>query len=84
MSQVNKVDFGPCLHEHKVSKLTWRMPRGSNTPQLCCAARLMPRQLAAGYLTALSQASVAIGKYTDYCGGRSKIDLIATIYGENI
>jgi len=24
----------PCLHEHKVSKLAWRMPRGSTTQQL--------------------------------------------------
>ena len=28
----------------------WRMPRGSNTPQLCCASSLIPRQLAAGFL----------------------------------
>ena len=25
--------------------------RGVNTPQLCCVASLMPRQLATGYLT---------------------------------
>ena len=48
MSQV------PCLYEHKVSKLAWRMPRGSNTYvsgghiQLCCVARLIPRQLTVG------------------------------------
>ena len=28
-----------------------RLPRGSNTPQLSCVTSLMPRQLAAGYLT---------------------------------
>ena len=28
------------------------MPRGSNTPQLCCASSLIPRQLAAGFLIA--------------------------------
>ena len=26
----------------------WRLPRGSNTPQLCCAASLMPRSLLRG------------------------------------
>jgi len=50
MSQV------PRLREHKVSKLTWRMPRGSQyqgvqgTPSACCESSLIPRQLAAGYL----------------------------------
>ena len=26
----------------------WRLPRGSNTPQLCCAVSLMPRSLLRG------------------------------------
>ena len=26
----------------------WRLPRGANTPQLCCAASLMPRSLLRG------------------------------------
>ncbi len=59
MSQV------PCLYEHKVSKLAWRMPRGSNTNvsgghiQLCCVARLIPRQLAAGSLIVRKETFIA-------------------------
>ncbi len=32
-----------CLHEHKVSKLAWRMPRGSKTPQLAVGSLVIER-----------------------------------------
>ena len=38
-----------CLHAHLATAA------GVNTPQLCCVASLMPRQLAAGLLTCCSR-----------------------------
>ena len=45
------------------SWISWRMPRGSNTPQLCYDARLMPGQPAAGYLTDKWQLMLEIGHH---------------------
>ena len=57
------LNFIPASNEPSSCACTdiWRMPRGSNTPQLCCAASLIPRQLAAGYLIYASQGILELG-----------------------
>ena len=51
-----------------------RLPRGSNTPQLSCVTSLMPRQLAAGYLTDKA--------FADKLTGDDFLQAMAEIYSE--